>query len=97
MLTDKQVQELKEQITHNYEELRKYHVQKLLNEKGLTPGCRIKTGDKIYQLSTFDELCQYNDLRSYHPYLYGRLIKKNGELGKVVNTIYIYRDFEIVG
>lgn len=50
------------------------------------------------ELLDFDRLCQYNDLRSYYPYLYCLLVKKDGELGKVARSIYIadYDNLEIV-
>lgn len=99
MLTEQQVEEMKEQITHNYKELRKYHIQKLLDYYGLTAGCKIKLDGKLYQLLDFDNLCEYNDLRSFYPYLYGRKIKVDGNLHKNVQTIYIFRNsnVEIVG
>lgn len=99
MITEQQADEMKEQIEQNYVELRKYHVQQLLDTYKLTAGCRFKLNGKMYELLDFDGLCNYNDLRSYYPYLHARLVKKDGELGKVVQCIYVshYGDIEIVG
>lgn len=99
MITEQQAKKMKEQIEQNYVELRKYHVQRLLDEMKLTAGCRFKLNGKMYELLDFDGLCNYNNLRSYYVYLYGRLVKKDGKLGKVVQSIYIlnYDNFEIIG
>lgn len=98
MITEEQAQEMMKQISYNYKELRKYHVQKLLDKHKLKAGCRIKLGGKTYQLPDFDTLCEYNDLRSYYPDLYGRLVKVNGELSKNAYRIYIFTTstYEIV-
>lgn len=98
MITKEQAEEMKAQIEFNYIELRKYHIQQLLDKHKLTAGCRFKLNGKTYQLLDFDGLCNYNDLRSYFPYLYARLVKKDGELGKVAQSIYIshYDNIELV-
>lgn len=57
MLTEQQVEEMKEQITHNYKELRKYHIQKLLDYHGLTAGC-VRT-QKQHKLTIPAELIDY--------------------------------------
>ena len=99
MITEQQAEELKEQIFQNYVKLRQYHIQQLLDMHKLTAGRRIKLNGKTYQLLDFDKMCEYNDLRSFYPDLYGRMVRVNGELSKIAYRLYICRssDVEIVG
>jgi hypothetical protein len=89
MLDKEEVLKLETAVKEMQLKLHRHYIEEVLYN------CRIKAGDKVmnygrlYQVLDMEKLEEYNRVGGYIS-LYGRLVKKNGELGEVVHELSSY-------
>lgn len=87
MLDKEEVLKLETAVKEMQLKLHRHYIEEVLHN------CRISAGDKVmnygrlYQVLDMEKLEEYNPVGCKYVNLYGRLVKKNGELGAVVHEL----------
>lgn len=89
MLTKEEVKELETAVKEMQLKLHRHYIEEILHNCGIKAGDKVMNYGRLYQVLDMEKLEEYNRVGGYIS-LYGRLIKKDGELGAVVHELSTY-------
>lgn len=87
MLDKEEVLKLETELKAIQEKLHVHYIEEMLHNCGISAGGKVLSYGRLYQVLDMKGLEEYNRMGYKYVKPYGRLIKKNGELGAVVHEL----------